>query len=263
MRLAGAVNVRDLGGLPTGDGRQTRFGALLRGALITPDLSDADAARLVGELGVRTVVDLRTRGEVAHHTPGWVERGVAWVHCPFRLAGFGPIPSPGADHASAYLGFLEADARPVVLAVRALMSPHQRPALFHCAAGKDRTGVLAALLLDVLGVEAAAIAADYSMSTREMPRVLSRLATVQPYRESLAGVDASDHPAEAQTMARFLSELRMRHGGAVKWLGRHGIEESLVQRFREAMLASPSHTRAGRATVGAGCQGGGSRCDRD
>jgi protein tyrosine/serine phosphatase len=235
LLLAGADNVRDLGGLPTLDGRRTRRGRLFRGELLS-SLIDADVEVLIGEVGLRTVVDLRTRGEVRHSLGNWAEHDVAWIHCPFRLGGLAPIPGPGADYVAAYMGFLEADPRPVLLAARTLMNVESHPALFHCAAGKDRTGVLSALLLDVLGAPRPAIAEDYAMTSERLPQVLERLVGMEPYREMLEGTLASDHEARAENMIAFLEALDTRHGGAETWLVEHGLSPAVVAGFRAAMV---------------------------
>jgi protein-tyrosine phosphatase len=235
--LAGADNVRDLGGLQTRDGRWTRRGRLFRGELI-PELLDADVDVLVAEVGLRSVVDLRTRGEVRHHPGRWLEHGVAWINCPFRLGRFGPVPGPGADYVTAYFGSLEAGPAAVLLAVRALIDPGAHPALFHCAAGKDRTGVLSALLLDLLGVAPRAIAEDYAMTTGGLARVLERLSGLEPYRENLKDASAADHEALASTMVDFVDELGRRHGGAEGWLRSRGITSEAIDGFRVAMLQS-------------------------
>jgi protein tyrosine/serine phosphatase len=166
----------------------------------------------------------------------WAEHEVAWIHCPFRLGKLAPVPGPGADYVAAYLSFLEADSRPVVLAARTLMSPDSHPALFHCAAGKDRTGVLSALLLDVLGVRRSAIAEDYAMTSRALPRVLERLVAMEPYRAMLEGTLPSEHDARAENMVAFLEALDQRLGGAEAWLVGNGLSPEVITGFREAML---------------------------
>jgi protein tyrosine/serine phosphatase len=155
------------------------------------------------------------------------------------------VPGPGADYVAGYLGFLAADPRPVVLAAGTLMDPESYPALFHCAAGKDRTGVLSALLLEVLGVSRPAIAADYAMTSDALVPVLARLARLEPYRTTLKGADAADHAALAETMVAFLEQLDQRHGGAEAWLVANGMAGDAIDRFRAAMLEPPAEGNVG------------------
>jgi protein-tyrosine phosphatase len=237
LRLAGADNVRDLGGLPTRDRAFTRSGRLFRGELM-PSLVEADVELLIGKVGLNGVVDLRTRGEVKHNPGRWLEHGVAWVHCPFRLGESAPVPGPGVDYVAAYLGFLDSGPRPVVFAAATLMNPEFHPALFHCAAGKDRTGVLSALLLDAIGVTPEAIASDYAMTAGAFPQVFERLRTMEPYWRSLSGTVAADHEAREETMIAFLSRLWELHGGAAAWLLAHGLVPELLEVFRRTMLVA-------------------------
>jgi protein-tyrosine phosphatase len=202
-----------------------------------PSLLEGHVDLLIGKVGLNSVVDLRTRGEVRHHPGNWLEHDVVWVHCPFRLGAAAPVPGPGVDYLAAYLGFLESDPRPVVLAAATLMDPDFQPAMFHCAAGKDRTGVLCALLLEVLGVTPEAIAADYALTAAGFAAVFARLRAIEPYRRSLNGTVAADHEVEADTMLAFLARLTELHGGAEAWLVAHGLRPDLPAAFRQAMLA--------------------------
>jgi hypothetical protein len=108
--------------------------------------------------------------------------------------------------------------------------------MFHCAAGKDRTGVLSALLLDVLGVGWSAIASDYAMTAAGLEPVLARLAAQPPYREMLAGYTVEEHLPHPDVMLDFLMRLDRGYGGAAGWLTRHGVSEAVLQRFRDATL---------------------------
>ncbi|MGX6448158.1 tyrosine-protein phosphatase [Patulibacter sp. S7RM1-6] len=243
VHLAGADNVRDLGDLPTRDGGRTRRGMLLRGALLAR-LVEEDVHVLVRDLGLRTVVDLRTRGEVRHEPGSWLEHQVAWVHAPLRLGDFPAVPTPGADHAHHYLGFLEEGPGPIVLALRTLMAAEHRPALLHCAAGKDRTGVVSALALDVLDVPADAIAADYAQTGAALARVLERLSRIEPYRRVLRDADADAQRPRAETMHRFLAGLHERFGGATAWLVAQGVPRDEIEAFRRALVAPPAPERA-------------------
>jgi hypothetical protein len=234
LRLAGADNARDLGGLPTVNGGTVRFGRLFRGELLSR-LSGPDVEILVKRVGLRTVVDLRSRDEVRYEVGSWFEHEVAWVNCPFKLGAFGPVPGPGADYVAGYLAFLDGRPAAVVHAVRTLIDPAHQPAIFHCAAGKDRTGILAALLLDVLGVHREAIAEDYAQSGEGLARVFERLGAIEPYG-ALRSVDPCDHRPVAATISEFLDAVDCNHGGAVRWLTDHGLDARAIARFRTAMV---------------------------
>jgi len=157
IELDGAVNVRDLGGLPTDDGGKTADARLLRGENLQ-ELSPADIATLVGEIGLTTVVDLRSSDELASEGPAPLDdvAGVLHVHHPVLPEAGSATDAAGdvlltrADRDRSrypadpicghYLGYLEDRPDQVVGAVRSIACDGGA-ALVHCAAGKDRTGV--------------------------------------------------------------------------------------------------------------------------
>ena len=238
VALAGADNVRDLGGLPARDGARTRRGRLLRGEL-TPFLTEPDVELLVTDRGLRTVVDLRAATEVREAPGGWTERGVSTVHCPLPLGGAAPIPGLDVELVAVYLGFLERDPAPLLAALDVLLDPGRHPALVHCAAGKDRTGVVSAILLALLGVPRPVIAADFALTATRIDRVFDRLSASAFYRQRLAEVSDATRAAEPATILAFLAAVDERHGGLERWLTAHRIDAATLERFRAALLVLP------------------------
>ncbi|HEX3604827.1 MAG TPA: tyrosine-protein phosphatase [Candidatus Dormibacteraeota bacterium] len=242
LPLHGADNVRDLGGLPTRDGRRTREGRLIRSASVH-ELTDLDIEWLVDRIGVRTIVDLRLPEEAERQALGSLAQRVgAYANLPVRTAGMVSAEviadAVEIDLLIQYIGFLEASGPEIVAAVRLLADPSNQPALFHCAAGKDRTGVMAALLLDAVGVEEEAIVADYALSEAHMGRVIARLSRVSWYREALSRLPASVHLAEPETMRRFLGHLHTEHGGAGRWLTDRGLEPATLDALRRSLVGA-------------------------
>jgi protein-tyrosine phosphatase len=238
LRLAGAHNIRDLGGLETIEGERTRSGRIYRGDHIW-ELAPDDLL-ILERLGLRTIVDLRSSVELDREGHRWEEHGIRWVNCPFSLGDVAPLPLPGSDYVEAYLGFLDGDPSAVVRAASTLMDAGNHPVLFHCAAGKDRTGVLAALLLDVLGVQRPAIAIDYALTAAGLPLTMARLSQTETYRDLLAGTTAEEHLPTEDVIVAFLDSLDRRDGGSLAWLFANGLDDCLVAPFRQAML----HPRA-------------------
>jgi protein-tyrosine phosphatase len=267
VRLEGAANVRDLGGLPTEDGGMTRHGRVLRADNLQ-GLTAGDVHRLVHDLGVRTVVDLRTTIEVEKEGPGPLTREPAVVHrhCSLfpeggrmtdveadvllpwqtderQAAAAGELDAASADgiainlSVAYYLGYLRDRPDSVVAALRAMAAPDDGGlALVHCAAGKDRTGVVVALALAAVGVTREAIVADYVATGDVLDAILDRLRRSPTYAEDLDDRPADSHRPRAHTLERFLQTLDERADGPAGWLARAGFGADDVARLRDRLL---------------------------
>jgi len=262
--LEGAVNVRDLGGLPTQDGNETVAGRLLRADNLQ-ELSPSDIRRLVRDIGVTTVVDLRSSAEVASEGPAPLDTvpGVRHAHHPVipelgsatdavaealllkRDQDRSRFPSdPTCGH---YLGYLEDRPDQVVGAVRSI-ARDEGAALVHCAAGKDRTGVVVALALTAAGVRPQAVVADYAATGERAEAILSRLRRSPTYARDLDSVPAEAHRPRPETMAAFLQQMESCYGGVTRWLTEHGVSaEELGLLY--AKLRRPLSTRDHRPAL--------------
>ena len=264
VQLDGTTNTRDLGGLPTTDGGRTVPHRILRSDNLQT-LTDDDIRRLVGEVGLREVIDLRTTAEIllegrsplrdapevshrhftllperGHHTDvfaveedepldlpeGWVESLL-----PRQVAEHDQGEPPAVR---SYLGYLGQRADNVVAALRALATTEPGASVVHCAAGKDRTGVVCALALAVAGVGHDDIVADYAMTADVIDALVAKLATSPTYAEDMDERDIASHTPRAETMDRVLTLLDERYGGAAGWLDSHGFgaEEQAALRSR-------------------------------
>ena len=253
IELDGAVNVRDLGGLPTEDGGKTVDARLLRSDNLQ-ELSAADIELLVREIGVTTVIDLRSSSELASEGPAPLDSvpGVRHAHHPIL-----PEHGTATDVADAlltrrdrdlslypdnptcghYLGYLEDRPGQVVAALRTI-GRCDGAALVHCAAGKDRTGVVVALALTAAGVRPEAVVSDYAASAERLDAVLDRLRGSRTYSDDVSSKPAVSLQPKAETMAAFLEQMRSRHGGVTSWLTGHGFTADelglLRSRLRDA-----------------------------
>jgi protein-tyrosine phosphatase len=232
VEVAGVYNLRDLGGLVGLGGRLVRRGRVYRSDF--PGFSLDDEA--VTKLGLRSVVDLRHHGEVDSECPPWAAYGVE--HAVWTLA----AGKTDSWHAR-YPAYLTHRPDTVVGAVRTVVNPASQPVLFHCAAGKDRTGVVAALVLSILGVAADDIVADYLITDEVVVSILARLRTVAPYAEMLAGDTDDDQRPQAGAMASFLEWLAER-GGADAWLLDHGVPADELDTARATLLEAPDTQEA-------------------
>jgi hypothetical protein len=234
LALEGLDNIRDVGGLPLRDGGTTRRGVLLRSASLrycTP----SDITHLVEEFGLQLVLDLRTQREIDRFASpeALADAGVEIVALSF-------IPEEGRAFPEAdddadplirhYLGYLQDRAANVVTAVRRLAAAG--PTLVHCAAGKDRTGVLVALVLDTVGVERDAVVADYALSGERIEALFRRWTTASG--EPMPA-DLTPHIPRAEAMAAVLAHLDAEHGGGAGWLRAHGLDEHSLARLRERL----------------------------
>ena len=281
LELEGAVNARDVGGLPTVDGRTTRSGVLLRSDNLQ-DLTDADVARLVDELGLRTVVDLRSTGEVhlegptplaargvRHHQlsliPEWdgepdreeVERAVdqavekkresdqrarlAERALPtLELTEEDRDPTDLTDH---YVGYLATAGQNVAQALRVLADPDSGTTLVHCAAGKDRTGVVVALALSLAGVTREAVVEDYLRSAERAGAILARLQGTSTYGPSLAEVGVGDITPKAGSITGLLDHVDRAYGGPHGLAAALGVTEEEVARIGVRLLGTSPAVR--------------------
>jgi protein tyrosine/serine phosphatase len=230
--LEGLVNFRDLGGLPA-DGGTVRPGVLFRSdslAYATP--SDAD--RLVRDLGVSTVIDLRGEYEVSQLGRGLL--GTTAVEY---------YPAPIADVSGAedlvghYVAMLTEKGPVLAGTVRHLSCAGTLPAVFHCEAGCDRTGVLAAVVLGLLGVPEDAIAADYAATAAAMPTIHERVAVVVD-RLGLPPRPATltEWAPEAAMMTQMLGLVRERWGDMEGWAHSYGLTDDDLTALRKNLVVT-------------------------
>lgn len=248
--LEGSFNFRDLGGYAVQGGRSTRWGRLYRADALH-ELTTEDVLRL-RELGLRTVVDLRTERELERSGRGPLEiEGVAFHHLAVVKEGVrgdgtsdraaegesvaAPAPA-GDDLAERYLWYLEVGRDSLVEALNLMGAEEQYPLVFHCAAGKDRTGVLAALVLGILGVEREVIVADYVITAERLRFIMERWLAEPGFAERMARVPASRFSVEASTMEAFLDTLQSRYGGAHQWALGAGVSATVLDQMTALLL---------------------------
>jgi protein-tyrosine phosphatase len=238
IALEGAVNFRDLGGYRTDEGRRTRWRVLFRAdglsELTEPDLT------VLREIGIRTVVDLRSGEEVEQSRFDVRAHPVTFHHFPFvetlpdaeefaRTPGFFPAK---------YVQMVEEAAPQIVAALTALADPDALPAVFHCTAGKDRTGLLSALVLSLLGVPEETVVADYALSGTAMARLRVKLAAKYP--DSMALIADADvvFSADPANMVALFAHVHDRYGSPAHYLAAAGLPDDVVARLRQSLLES-------------------------
>ncbi len=235
LTVDGLANARDVGGLPLDGGGRVRTGVLLRTESLE-GLGPAAVAYLTDELGVAQVLDLRTDHERTTYGLGALAAAGVPVH---RLS-FIPetgIALPEVDLGDShpmlghYLAYPEGRGEYVVDGVRRIATLDSGTTVVHCAAGKDRTGVLVALVCAAVGVPREEITADYALSATRIDALFRKWTTASG--EPMPGVDELDrHRPRAEGKAEFLRLLDERHGGPVGWLRENGLTDDELARLR-------------------------------
>jgi len=228
-------NFRDMGGYRAADGRTLRWRRLLRSGEPLR-MTDAEAAGLRAEVPIATIIDLRSEGE-ANHPRGLGPLAGAPVtrhHFPMGdpRSKFDARSSGGWD--PRYQDLLEARGESWASIIRILADDAAYPALFHCVTGKDRTGVLGALILDLLGVDEDTILQDFGLSQLGMDRLVADLRARGKITDDNPPNPALGVPVEA--MEAMLEVLRTRHGGAAAFLGKHGVDDQTLEQLLELLL---------------------------
>jgi protein-tyrosine phosphatase len=238
----GCLNVRDLGGHHTENGAVTRFGRVVRADSVR-HLSEDGWAALV-EYGIRTVVDLRFHRELEADPPRTFDLDVVHVSLfgepdDERWAQLDALAAAAGDAAEAtrtvYLELLEEHQVKVAAAVAAVGTAPAGGVVVHCHAGKDRTGLVTALLLRLAGVSRADVAADYALSERNLAPLSEQwIAEAENDVERNRRRWISSTPAAA--MLGVLGELERRHGSAGTYLRGGGATAEDVEATRARLL---------------------------
>lgn len=234
--LAGADNVRELGGYRTEDGLMTQTHRLLRGDELK-NLTDTDC-RLLYQYGVRSVIDLRSADEVSRgpdKLPDYYPE-VSWLNVPMtdhvhsnRFSSEFP-PSMW----QLYRWLLDDSGEGFRMVFRTILQAQEAAVLFHCVGGKDRTGVLSMLLLKLAGVDDDTIAGDYALTERAMKDVFP----MQKADMEARGLVVPDYVLQSppENMYKTLAYLRDAYGSAAGYLAHIGLSGAEVDALRTRML---------------------------
>lgn len=208
-------NVRDLGGLPTIDGRRTRQAALVRADCL--DRLSPAGMGAVRDYGVVRILDLRASWELrgnGHPFAG----DPSYLVSPFIDESRDHERDPSAEHtlADLYRGSIDRNGRCIAESVRNVVTAPPGPVVMHCLSGADRTGMLAALVLDAVGVERDAIVTDYAR-THEV-------------------YDTPDGRPSTVTITETMQHLRTAHGGSRSYLRTNGLTDVELDGLRDRMI---------------------------
>ena len=247
--IPGAVNFRDLGGLRTSDGGAVATGRLFRAGM-THHISDSGLQALVRSHGLRTVIDFRAQFEVERDgLATFSDHGIDFHHLPIQAStSMTPdqqkerwelMKSLQLDWAESYRRIVTEKPGVFVRFFELIANEAALPAVFHCAAGRDRTGIAAALVLGVLGVPDHLIAADYARTGSylqpHLPKFEHQVRSMESSLEQFGQVlETTTDP-----MDRFIGWMRGESGSISAFVRDMGVDEATVNRTRSALLAPP------------------------
>lgn len=232
LTIEGTYNVRDLGGIPTQDGRTIKPKTLIRAGNLD-NLSD-EAQTYLLDYGVATVIDLRDEWE-AHDYPNVFQQSVKVAYHNLPLVG-DTIQDDAWKAQTANFTELQEwyrhyvdNCTDQVSAMLNTIAHAKTGIMFHCYAGKDRTGIIAALLLSALGVSDEAIATDYSLSRAEINHLFEDwLAYAIAKERDIAQIE-KDAASDPETILTMLAHLREQYDSIEKYLKHIGISSETIQ----------------------------------
>jgi len=234
VSLGRSLNCRDVGGYATHDGRRVRWGLLYRSDL--PVLDDEHAAELEA-LGLNTVIDLREPEERSARPSSAAGRVARTLDLSF---GLGPVvaadPTKAASLRALYRTAILELGNQIADVVSELCGPGALPALVHCAAGKDRTGIVIGLVLSAIGVADEAVAQDYAVTAENLTATFFDGLNADGHSAridltSLVGADVGE-------MLRLLELVREVAGDARTYLVEHGVTAEELDRLSGLLLGT-------------------------
>ena len=240
LDIDGTYNVRDLGGYKTLDNRVTRWGLLFRADKLTRVTEDGHNE--LQKRGIQTIIDLRYTPEVENEPNVYCKsREIRYLRLPlYELSGESALPRVPDDLADLYQMILDYRQQRIAEIIGVLMVENNQPAIFHCTAGKDRTGIIAALLLGAAGVSDADIVNDYALSAQYLHILFDELRMQARHN----GYDSDWYNrlliCEPATMATTLNHIQRCYGGIVTYMLRAGISETQIVNFTRDFV-TPQH----------------------
>jgi protein-tyrosine phosphatase len=234
--VPGTANLRDVGGYPAAGGGTVRWRTLYRSDALNRLGGSGRAA--LAELGLRTVIDLRTYGEVAAG-PSAVDGHVTRTcHVPlFSEAAIGRLPP---ELTAVYAHMIDRCGRAIARAIGQLCGDGTLPGLIHCTAGKDRTGLVVALILEILGVPDDVIAADYALSSSHIdPDLAGAIERIRAVSGAGRWIDLGALGSPPQVIHGALARVRDQSGSVPGYLLDNGLSRRDIDVLRAALIVAP------------------------
>lgn len=227
IQLTGALNVRDLGGHLTASGRETRYGKLYRSDGLD-HLTEEDLKVLLS-LGIQQDIDLRSASEMEKWSdPLGEQPEIAYRKIPLlHTIDTANLPATLSD---LYLYMLDDSQEELKKIFRYILDYKDSATLFHCSAGKDRTGLVAAILLLLVGVEEGEVIRDYCLSEENLKPIRERFSV-----ENDPALQAFLN-ARPEDIQPFLDRLNSVYGGAEKYLLHIGMSAEEIELLKSILI---------------------------
>jgi len=236
--VEGCNNFRDLGGYPTQGGHRLRWRRLFRADALH-HVTSRGVATLTEEIGLGAILDLRSSGELGADGRGPLGGvSITFHHLPLfdgEVSEGDRAEAASLTLADRYVMMATFAAEPIARVLRTLAET-DAPAVFHCAAGKDRTGVISAVLLGLLGVPDELIVADYAESRESLDAIVARLRESEGYREMFERLPPDTLHAEPETMRAFLDRMNAEHGNLRAFVRSIGVSDAAIASLERTLL---------------------------
>ncbi len=239
------LNFRDIGGYPARDGRSVIWRRVFRSALLI-DASQRDLFKLNHEIGLKSAIDLSnpTDSRQQQEITALKEIGVKYYHVPFRPSSnftsemATKLYPEYTNMGEVYLYRVRHKifGQRLVEALKIIAESKNHPLVFHCGAGKDRSGILAAFVLSLLGVSDQDIIGDYILTSPFMEEIRNQINNDPETPEDIKNLPEYTWKADPESMELFLSTLKQEYGSITDYLYAQGAESSLIQRLEDALL---------------------------
>ena len=250
IEVPGTFNFRDVGGYTTGDGGAVATGRLYRadglGRLGEPGV------RMLRDLGITSVIDLREELEVTNIPDALEGLGARYTHLPLLGNRYYPLDTSIPDRIvldpptlpSLYAAIIDTAGTRFVDVITEVSRVEDDAVVFHCSAGKDRTGLTAAFLLTLLGVDRDTVLMDYALTEEYLGEEFRQALRAHFTSAGISTVSTMATDAKPEWLADVLDRLDRDHGGVEGYLWEHGLEDGTVDRLRSSLLVpATSRTR--------------------
>jgi protein-tyrosine phosphatase len=238
INFDGIINCRDLGGYQAKDNRTIAWRRLFRSGYLHP-MTARDLNRLKEELKLTSVINLRRNIAGQQQEVSLLNSaGIKYFNTPFFDYQQEELNYDFTNMGQAFLFRIRHQeyAKPIIAALEIIADPKNLPLLFHCGAGKDRSGLVAAFVLSVLGVAESDIIEDYTLSALYMQDMVAGMMNDPGMPDDVKNLPAYTWEATAESMALFLSGLKREFGSARGYLEMNGADKSLFKRLEQALL---------------------------